>query len=378
MSGCRVLALPGGNPAPLVTLAWALHAEGVRVDAVHAVLYGRARTWLHRELHGGAEPLAQLRAVTGDATLAEVVEHPAQRPDGAVIEDDADPDDAQRFMECVWSVARALQQDPGPVVFALVSGRRRTLVADLVVVFQLLARPQDRLVELRLTPSEAIEATSGFYFPTQRSEAAVHRYDRPAPVAASEVDVRLVDVRVPRLRRLLPPERLGSYADALDAGDAAVADGSAPRIDLRARTWSIGGTVVRLSPDQMIWLAALAVAHRCRPDGWLAPDDVEVLAAVHHAALKAWFLEADELSDGWSFDPDQGIDALALRRSIRAHLRQHLRGALRGHPWQAAMVPRIARQGTGRAVATRERLDTAEIALCTPLLAVCAALGAPG
>ena len=183
-----MLALPGGNPAPLVTLAWALHRDGMRVEAVHAVLYASARRWLHEELLGGALPLEQLRAALADPTLAPVVEHPALRADGTLVEEDALADDGDTYRETAWRVARQLQADPTPLVFALVSGRRRSLVADLVVAFQLLARPQDRLVELRLSPHEAIEPASGFYFPGQATPARVQRYDWPAPAGATGIE----------------------------------------------------------------------------------------------------------------------------------------------------------------------------------------------
>ena len=120
MSPCRVFALPGGNPAPLVTLAWALHREGLRATEIHAVLYGSAQQWLRRELHGGVQPLAQLRAALGDATLAEVMEHPALRPDGSIVEDDAAAEDGDTYRETAWRVARALSADEHTLGIAII------------------------------------------------------------------------------------------------------------------------------------------------------------------------------------------------------------------------------------------------------------------
>jgi CRISPR-associated protein (TIGR02584 family) len=365
----RVLALPGGNPAPLVTLAWALRRDGIRVREVHAVLYASAQRWLRAELLGGVEPLAQLRALANDDSLATIVEHPALR-DGAVIEDDAAPEDAVAYMDTAWRAARALQADPEPVIFALVGGRRRTLTADLVVAFQLLARPQDRLVELRLSPREAGDATAGFYFPEQRTPARVQRYDQPEPVGASDVEVRVVDVRVPRLRRLLPDVALASYAEALAAGEDAVAtvDAARPRFDLTRRELRVGATTLRLPHNQALWFAALAVARRCRADGWLVtlgnPRDEALLFEVHAAALFAWHREADELSDGWAFGTEAPASVAGWRGPIRSRMKKLLAEGLAGHPWRELLVPQLSRCGTGRSVVTRERLRAPEMWLC--------------
>jgi len=373
MTGCRVLALPGGNPAPLVTLAWALHGAGVRVAEVHAVLYASAQKWLHSELLGGVRPLDQLRDALGDPALATLIEHPATRDDGSLVEEDAAAADGEVYRETAWRVARMLQEDPTPLVFALVSGRRRTLVADLVVAFQLLARPQDRLVELRLSPREAIDPATGFYFPTQTSLARVQRYDMAAPIGAAEVRVEAIDVRVPRLRRLLPAAELATYAGALAAGEAAIAAGGnpIPRVDLRARTVAVGDTVATLSHDQMVWYATLAVARRTRPDGLVAPDDDALIARVFAACLGAWFREPQEMSDGWTFGELAHPERLRLRGPIRSRLRRDVARAFDGHPWRRMVVPQVRRAGTGADVRTMERLETPEIALCPRLQALC-------
>jgi hypothetical protein len=350
----------------MVTVSWALLQQGWRATALHAVTYARARHWMDVELFGGARPLEQLRAATGDPWLAEVVTHVALRADGTPVEDDAE--EGGRFMEAVWCAARMLQQAAdAPVVFALVSGRRRTLVADLVVAFQLLARPQDRLVELRLTPADAIDPAGGFFFPGQASPASVRVPGAAEALSADAVDVRLVDVQLPRLRGLLPPSALLSFAAAV----AASASG-AVSVDLTARTVTVGGRELRLSANQMVWYAALAVARHVRADGALRADDDPIVPRVWTAALAAWHAEPYELSPAWDGD-------LRLLRPIRSRLRRELQSSLQGSPWAAHAVPQLSRTGTGASVVTRERLPAAEVRLCARLMAVCAALAAtPG
>ncbi len=371
----RVLALPGGNPAPLATLAWALDRDGVRVDAIHAVLYASARRYLHAELLGGDTPLAQLAALRGQAPA--VVEHLATQPGGAPVEDDADPEGAAALMETLWCAARTLQADPAPVVFALVSGRRRTLVADVVVAFQLLARPQDRLVEVRVSPREAVDPLTRFYFPGQATVARVPvapAHGSDAVCGADEVTVTLVDVRVPRLRHLLPPERLQTWAGALDAGEDALDAGQrvVPSFDLRGRSVRLGARTVTLSHDQAIWVAALAVARRVAPDGWLDVTERTVTAAVHAAALRVWNLEPHELSDGWDFGADPHPQRLARLGPLRSRVRRDLEAQLTGHPWRDLVVPEL-RRAAGR---SQERLRADPVTLCATLEGVARALGA--
>ncbi len=368
----RVLALPGGNPAPLATLAWALGRQGVHVDALHAVLYASARRYLHEELLAGDAPLAQLGRACGHAPG--VVEHLATLPDGAPVEDDADPAAAAALMATLWGAARALQQNPEPVVFALLSGRRRTLVADVVVAFQLLARPQDRLVEVRVHPRDAVDPLTRFYFPAQESVARVPvAHGSDVTCGADAVRVTLVDVRVPRLRHLLPPERLRRWEDALDAGEDALDAGErvVPAFDLRARTVRVGARTVTLSHDQAIWVAALAVARRTAADGWLDVTERTVTAAVHAAALRIWNLEPHELSDGWDFAADPHPQRLARLGPLRSRARRDLETQLHGHPWRDLVVPEL-RRAAGR---SQERLRAEEVALCEALEAVVGAIG---
>ena len=63
-----LVAAPGGNPAPLVGLLWALHRHWeVSVATAHLVLYENSRRYVEGELLGGTEPLEELRVALGMA-----------------------------------------------------------------------------------------------------------------------------------------------------------------------------------------------------------------------------------------------------------------------------------------------------------------------
>jgi CRISPR-associated protein (TIGR02584 family) len=354
MNDCIAVAAPGGNPAVLTTLVWALlRQRGLRTSALHVVLHQRAQHWLHTELLGGDRPLEQLRTVMGDPALALLHTHPAALPDGALVDDDADPTAAQAFVETLWTVFQSAQDSyAGPVILALVGGSRRTLSVDSVVAFQLLARPQDVLLDVRIESRSARDPRSAFYFPEQlfpnellavpgisNNEGSV---DREA-VQAAEVRVSLVSITVPRLRHLLPTSARHSYAAAVQAGEDAIRDGGAPQLslDLKSVSLHVGTFVVRMSRDQAIWFAALAVARRRSPDGWLDVLDTALITSVFEVCRRAWYLETTELSGAWI---SRGTEArLRLLGPIRSRLSRTLKDALNAHPHRHDVIPESLR-----------------------------------
>ncbi len=343
MKPCVVLAAPGGNPALLAALVWGLHARGYLVERLELVLYANADRYLELEFLGGRRPLEQLRTVLGLPELAGVVPHLVRLPDGTELEEAAEPGAALLFQDRIWQVARSLQESETPIVFALVGGRRRTLAVDMSTGFQLLARPQDLLVDLRLRPKYADEPGSGFFFPQQRTVARVRAdYGGSRFLAAPEVHVEVVDVRVPRLRKALPDAALVSFATALEAGEHALDVGppATLRIDLKRRTLRFGGAQVKLSVNQMIWYATLAVARQADQDeGWVDARDTVLLAHVTECCRALWMLPPEELSDGYDFEPHADEKRHQRLNPIRTRLRKRLQEALEGHPRRSEVVP---------------------------------------
>jgi hypothetical protein len=322
---------------------WALHARGYFVERLELVLYAKADRYLEREFLGGPRPLEDLRAVLGQPELARVVPHLVRFPDGPELEDDVEPGAALLFQDAIWQLARALQQEgPLPVVFGLVGGRRRTLTVDLSTTFQLLGRPQDLLVDLRLAPKYADDPASGFFFPGQTQKARVRAdFEGSRWLTADQVEVSLVDVRVPRLRRALPERALGSFAAALEAGESALVLGPAItlEVDLKHQTLRFGGVVVKLVPNHMIWFATLAFARLSTETGWVDARDTMLLAAVTEHCRRLWRMEPFELSDAYDFGPHASADRHQRFNPIRTRLRRKLENALEGLPRRAEVVP---------------------------------------
>ena len=121
------------------------------------------------------------------------------------------------FIEAIWQVVGDLKETEAvPLILALVGGRRRTLTVNMATAFQLLARPEDKLVDVRLDPRSADDPKTDFFFPTQRCACAVQDQDGGL-VPASQVQVHLIDMRVPRLRHLLRRADLTTFAEARES-----------------------------------------------------------------------------------------------------------------------------------------------------------------
>jgi CRISPR-associated protein (TIGR02584 family) len=351
---CVLVAAPGGNPAPLVSLVWALHRHwSLRVASAHLLLYRSAERYLQAELLGGARPLEQLRAHLGDPGLAQLNLIPVRASDGSTLEDDAAPEHQARFVESLWSLVRQVQShEPLPVLFGLVGGRRRTLAVDTTAVFQLLGRPMDRLVDLRLDPKYADDPAGGFFFPDQGSPCEVVD-PRGRVFQASEVGVSLVEPRLPRLRRLLRQQDLASFAHALEAGEAALERGPLPGVvlELRPRLLRVGDLTIQLSADQMIWYATLGVARQQGGEGWVDVRAEEPLRSVMQACEGFWY-RGSEYTKVYDFSPGASPERAKGLAFIRSRLRRRLGDALRGHPHRGLLVPEQRKLGG----ISRERL----------------------
>jgi hypothetical protein len=159
--------------------------------------------------------------------------------------------------------------------------------------------------------------------------------------------VELVDVRIPRLRRLLLQEDLASFSRALEAGEEALEHGAIPeiRIDLSACRLHIGAVEIRPSRDQMIWLATLAIARKRGGDGWVDVRSTDILKPVYEICRQIWWCEEGELSDAYCFHEAAADQHPKRLGPIRSRLKTLLKRKLAGHPHRALILPEKRRLG---------------------------------
>jgi hypothetical protein len=236
----------------------------------------------------------------------------------------------------------------------------------MATTFQLLARPTDRLVDLRLDPKYADDPGTGFAFPAQTSECAVPtRYGQPPSLKAADVRVSLVDLVVPRLAQALQPKDRRDFRAALEAGERAAQVGGAPqlRVDILNARVHFGHTTVKLSRSQMVWFLALVLARLGSADGWVDEDGAGFVEESYERCLRVWKAPPKDVSNGFDFRPEVARKRAAGLGPLRAKTRRRLREALRGHPHGGLVVPQLSR---GRAKKERILLDVDRIVLREP------------
>lgn len=280
MTDCVLLAELGANPAALVEALWALvRLRGMRVRGVFVLTSTRGARYLEAEVLSPGAVYDDLRKCLGDAIPARDVLHVVVAPSP----DEFSPDASTAWNEARWRIAlaalRAAREADAVAVFALAGGRQRTSAALSTVMFQLLARPRDILVDVRVGDRRVEGARAGFYFPEQSAQSLAVK---DGPLLARDVAVHLVEVKVPRLRRLLAGRQLDTWADALAAGQVWLDD--LPRVKLQLHvgrgTVHLNDRPVKFPQAEFVWFAAVVWARLRSEEGWLRSDDAVTTRAV--------------------------------------------------------------------------------------------------
>lgn len=285
MRECVLVTELGLNPAPLAELLWALPRQrNLRVRAAYLLIPPMGEDFLRREFLAPGKAHDQLREVLGDAvpsSEALFIRYAIDR-EGHALDDELSTSHASAWNEARWRNALDALRAAGdaPVVFALAGGRRRTSTAVDTVIAQLLARPQDLVLDVRVGDLRVEGARVPFSFPEQTEQ----RLSLPGGdlVIAREVAVVLVDVQVPRLRRLLGDRALDTYEHALNAGQDAVeaAVVVTVTVNLAAGTIAVNEVPISLSESEFVWFATLAAACAEGGEAWVTTQDVEAPRAM--------------------------------------------------------------------------------------------------
>jgi CRISPR-associated protein (TIGR02584 family) len=283
MRACVIVADLGPNPAPLAELIWALcRQRGWCAKAAYLTSYAHAVRYLESEFLAHGAALDQLRAVLGGEALLGQGDVRVERAyaGGEALEDERTEAQALAWAEARWRSAQRAQEAAGeaPVVFALIGGRRRSMAAQQAVLFQLLARPQDVCLDVRVSDPR-VEGGTGFFFPEQPQRWVACKGG--GEVEAAQVQVELIELPVPRLRALIPAGALASHAAALVASSRALAAATPPQVvlDYASQEVRVSGAALALSTPQLIWYAALLTRRASGvAQGWVRVDDLAVIA----------------------------------------------------------------------------------------------------
>jgi CRISPR-associated protein (TIGR02584 family) len=200
------------------------------------------RGWFHRFCREYGIPAARIRF---NARTIHVV----SGADGAFLDDVRTPEDNVRLADAVLALVRDLTRDPGRALHASVAGGRKTMGLLLGIVFQLRARPQDRLSHVLVSPSE-LEGQRDFFYPPRAPR--MYRVTA-APIRSRDVRVELAEIPVPLLRDHVPAIGTGeqSYSELIALTQRELDWQTKPPplvLEARSRALRIAETTVRLTP----------------------------------------------------------------------------------------------------------------------------------
>jgi CRISPR-associated protein (TIGR02584 family) len=343
-----VLVAPlGPYPAPLTELIWALHRQrSMSVVDAFVVVDRRALRYLEEEVLAPGRVLDRLHAVLDREVLDREHLHlvHATLDRGEILDDDLDPTHAGAYLQALWRASRSAVALAGErrVVFGLVGGNRRTLTASTAAFFQLLARPKDLLLDVRVGDPR-VEGEPGFFFPEQEQQI-IRRGG--ATIVAKNVPVHLLDVAVPRLAGLIGEESLATFSGAQRASQLAIDAASPPslRIDLLEGRASVDDTALSLSAAELAWYGYLAAARKNGGEGWV------ITGQDGHDELRAFLLPLEGREWLAKIQTKPLIDLLAGRsvddedlRNLRGKTVQKLKRWCRDHHPRALrlLVPEV-------------------------------------
>lgn len=195
--------------------------------------------------------------------------HVPTSADGRPLEDVRTPEDSARVADAILTLVRDLTKDPGIALHASVAGGRKTMGLLLGAAFQLLARPQDRLSHVLVSPPD-LEGHPQFFYPPA---VPVPLPVKGKTLSTARARVELAEIPVLLLRDKIQPMGLEtlSYTGLIARGqrdlDRLV---DPPHLVLRSRTrrLEVADACISLTPLQFALYRLLAERRlTCRTPG---------------------------------------------------------------------------------------------------------------
>ena len=204
MERYTLLALAGQTPQVITESVWSVARElQMMPAAVHVLTTAVGAAYVRARLLGEAavDPVRGMAlepATYWDALCRELGEevlplhvHVPEDADLALTDVRGKRDD-QAFADALYALTARLTRPGQPPLLGSLAGGRKTMSAHLMTAFSLCARPEDRLLHVLVQPP-SLERQPDFFFPT---------------AAFPDARIRRIDVPFPRVRSMLPDDRL--------------------------------------------------------------------------------------------------------------------------------------------------------------------------
>lgn len=185
---------------------------------------------------------------------------------GTPVEDLQTVEDHTALADLLLARLRVLTHDPSTAVHVSLAGGRKTMSFLAGYVLSLLAREQDRLSHVLVSPP--FEGHPEFFWPSPASRPLLP-VGGGSPLEPSQAEVALVEVPFVRLRDELPADLLATarpFAEAVAAAQVALAAPPSLTIELLPPGARAGEFRLPLAPVQLAFLLVLA-RRRAAGDG---------------------------------------------------------------------------------------------------------------
>lgn len=178
-------------------------------------------------------------------------------PDGTEIDDIRSPEEVTAFAERFLDVARRETANPESAVHVSLAGGRKTMSYIAGLALSLVARPQDKLSHVLVSP-EAFERRPAFWWPTQSDPTEGMDEDNTV-WRASDALVELYEVPMVRLRAFEVPASDTDFEKAVTLANAALSDTTELVFNTQNRTLSVGPLRFEIANDLQSALYHLAL-----------------------------------------------------------------------------------------------------------------------
>jgi len=209
-----LFAICGRKPQVITETLYALHQQGMHVDAIRVLTTRIGKDLCIGQLlrANDGEYLRYLDEYGFDRAAIDFSARHVKsvlNEDGSEIDDIDTEEENELFLQLCMEDAFSLTSDPQNRVLFSISGGRRTMGTCLSLAAQCYARPHDRIYHLLLTPGEFESCRDFFYPPRQPKMIEVRtRQGQPCLMETSLAEITLVPVPFFPLRGHLTQQML--------------------------------------------------------------------------------------------------------------------------------------------------------------------------
>lgn len=252
-----LLAVVGLTPQVITETLYALHQEGLAVDAVHIITTRAGKERLNASLLSPVDGmyfryLREYGIDPGSIDFGFHSVHTVTDENGDEITDINGEEENERLLHTCLEWASHLTRDPASVVFFSIAGGRKTMSACLMAAAQFFGRPRDRVYHVLISPE--FESNSSFFYPS-RNPFPIELKDSEGRMFlkdASLAKVSLVHIPFVSVRNRLAPGLLDDPGDPRKLAELLVrADPQVLSADLWNRTLTYRKRMATLRPTQM-------------------------------------------------------------------------------------------------------------------------------